>query len=104
MLTNQLNQISWTLVANFESKMLNFKTETYFIDLNTNRNDSSGSFKQPKLRPFWQQMTFPSIKYTFKPKTRCLSCSATCFNDPHCKTLDNKYNILIKVFHFCVAF
>ena len=90
MLTNALSQVTWTLVANFESKMLNFQTETYQIDLNTNRNQTFGSNKQPKLRPFWQQIVFPSIKFTFVPKSRILSASATCFNDPHCTTLDNQ--------------
>jgi hypothetical protein len=91
MKTNALKQtFSWTLNANFESKMLNYLTETYQIDLKTNMNETYGSYKSSKLRPFWQQIPFPSLKFTFEPKTRCLSCSATCFNDPHCKTLDNK--------------
>ena len=91
MSSTQLNQqVSWTLVANFESKMLNYQSETYEIVLKTNMNDTYGLFKRPKLRPFWQQISFPSLKFTFEPKTRCLSCSATCFNDPHCSTFDNK--------------
>ena len=91
MSSTQLNQqVSWTLVANFESKMLNFKTETYEIDLKTNANETFGSNKQPKLRPFWLQMPFPSIKFTFVPRKRLLSGTATCFNDPHCRTFDNK--------------
>jgi hypothetical protein len=90
MLTNELSRMTWTLVANFENKMLNYKTETYQIDLKTNANASFGSYKQPKLRPFWQHIQFPSIKFIFEPKKRCLSCSATCFNDPHCITLDKK--------------
>lgn len=90
MSTNTFKQITWTLVANFESKMLNYQSETYEIVLKTNMNDTYGLFKRPKLRPFWQQISFPSLKFTFEPKTRCLSCSATCFNDPHCSTFDNK--------------
>ena len=90
MSSTQLNQVSWTLVANFEKKMLNFKTETYEIDLKTNANETFGSNKQPKLRPFWLQMPFPSIKFTFVPRKRLLSGTATCFNDPHCRTFDNK--------------
>jgi hypothetical protein len=90
MLTNELSRMTWTLVANFENKMLNYKTETYQIDLKTNANASFGSYKQPKLRPFWQHIQFPSIKFIFEPRKRCLSCSATCFNDPHCITLDKK--------------
>jgi hypothetical protein len=90
MKTNALNQVSWTLVANFESKMLNFQTETYQIDLKTNGNETFGSNKKPQLRPFWLQIPFPSIKFTFVPKSRSLSSSAYCFNDPHCSTFDNK--------------
>ena len=89
MVTNGSNQIVWRLIANFESKMLNENSETYLIDVKTNGNASYGSYKQPKLRPFWQQMSFPSIKFTFVPRKRCLSCSASCFNDPHCRSLDN---------------
>ena len=90
MKTNTLNQLTWTLVANFESKMLNENSETYLIDLKTNAYETFGPIRRPRLRPFWQQIPFPSIQFTFLPKTRCLSCSATCFNDPHCKTFDNK--------------
>ena len=90
MSANTFKQITWTLVANFEKKMLNFKTETYEIDLKTNANETFGSNKQPKLRPFWLQMPFPSIKFTFVPRKRLLSGTATCFNDPHCRTFDNK--------------
>jgi len=90
MATNASNQIAWTLVANFESKMLNENSETYLIEVKTNGNATFGSYKQPKLRPFWQQMQFPSINFTFVPRQRSLSCSASCFNDPHCRSLDNK--------------
>ena len=83
---NGLNQVSWSLVANFESKMLNYLNEAYLIDLKTNANSS---FEAPKLRPFWHQITFPSLNINFKPKARCLSCAAYCFNDPHCRTFDN---------------
>jgi hypothetical protein len=89
MITNVLNKVSWTLVANFESKMLNFQNETYLIDMKTNGNETFSFYKQPKLRPFWQKISFPSIKFTFVPKPRSLSSSATCFNDPHCRTFDN---------------
>jgi hypothetical protein len=90
MKTNALNQVSWTLVANLESKMLNFQTETYQIDLKTNGNETFGSNKKPQLRPFWKLVRYPSIKFTFVPRQRCLSCNAYCHNDPHCKTFDNK--------------
>ena len=88
--TNGLNQVSWPLVANFESKMLNYKAETYRIDLKTNRNETFGANKKPQLRPFWLNIPFPVIKFTFVPRQRSLSGSATCFNDPHCISLDHK--------------
>ena len=88
-LSKSASKFAWTLVANFESKMLNYQNEIYQIDVKTNANETFGQFEQPKLRPFWQLIQFPSLKLTFQPKERCLSCAAYCFNDPHCGTLDN---------------
>ncbi len=61
--TKALNTFSWTLVANFESKMLNYLNEHYLIDIKTSFNNSASSlFAASKLRPFWQNVTFPSVE------------------------------------------
>ena len=56
---NSLSEISWNLVATFDIKNLNYLIETYFVDMITNLNDTT---KSPKLKPFWQNVKFPSIK------------------------------------------
>ena len=60
---NSLSEISWNLVATFDSKNLNYIIETYLVDMITNLNDTlKSTTKSPKLRPFWQNVKFPSIK------------------------------------------
>ena len=56
-----LNQITWNLAANFESTSLNYLVETYLIDVITSINATNAA-QVPKLRPFWKNVKFPSVK------------------------------------------
>jgi hypothetical protein len=57
---NDLNEISWTLVANLEAGNLNYLDETYYLDIKSNKNSV-------KFRPFWNNVNFPYIKVIFDP-------------------------------------
>ena len=56
-----LNEISWTLVANFEKGNLNYQVEKYLIDIVTSLNASNPS-QIPKLKSFWKLINFPSLE------------------------------------------
>jgi hypothetical protein len=53
--SNDLNTVKWTLIANLEAGNLNYQTETYYLDIKLNGNSA-------KLRPFWKNVTLPSLK------------------------------------------
>ena len=57
-----LNQISWTLVASFESTSLNYLTENYLIDIKTSLMNANNRIQVPQIKNFWKNVTFPSLR------------------------------------------
>ena len=56
---NDLNVVSWTLVANLEAGNLNYLNEIYTLDIKSNKN-------LPKFRSFWNSVSLPYIKVNNK--------------------------------------
>ncbi|CAF0960987.1 unnamed protein product, partial [Brachionus calyciflorus] len=77
-------EIIWDISVSLESKNLNHKNETYELELLSTKDSSL-------LRPLFANLILPTIQINFKYYDRPFSNFATCYNDPHCRTFDNKW-------------
>ncbi|CAF0941693.1 unnamed protein product, partial [Brachionus calyciflorus] len=74
-------ELTWDIGVSLESKNLNFKNETYELELQKNMGNGN-------QRDLFSKLILPNITVNFRPSSRPLKYYATCFNDPHCKTFD----------------